>query len=143
MKTLIYGHSDDCIEIEADGPIGSQEFYGYDGARFLFFSDGTVVRCEYTESDQWSIQRVKPGTMQATVTHEAATDDEDLYTDKLTIDTGGAFAWVECWASPDGPAADELRDAITLLTDRADWPDGLKLEELQTIYGLLRRSFRP
>ena len=140
MKTLIYGHSDDCIEIEADGPIGEQEFDGYDGARFLHFSDGTVVRCEYTANGVWRIERVKPGIMHATVTHiPGANDDEDNYTDRLTLTTRKPFAWVDCWSSPSGPSDDELRDAIGSATEQADWHHGLKLGELRTIYGIVKR----
>lgn len=92
-QVVVWGASDDCIEIEGDV---REEFYAaakdawFDG---LVFSTGTVVEVEYDHNGVWRVGSVRPGG--ATITREyAPKDDEDNYSDRLTIVSDEPIEWV-------------------------------------------------
>lgn len=89
LKLEIYGHSDDCIEIE--GAL-REEFYliGSDDEKsYLAFSDGTVLSVLYDKDGAWRFNRVAGGTS-AYSKQEA---DEDDGTDRVTLE-GMNLRWV-------------------------------------------------
>lgn len=81
----VYGHSDDLLEV--DGDIEAEFSYQSDDegkGDLLAFSDGTVLRIQYSNSGVWRVIRVCEGT--ATFSkHEASEDDEDDYSDRVTL----------------------------------------------------------
>ena len=81
-KVLVYGASDDLIEIEGDlseefNPSGNNEMC------YLAFSDGTVLSVAYDRSGVWRINRVQAGTS-AYEKREGTGPDED-YSDHVTL----------------------------------------------------------
>ena len=64
MTTIIYGASDDLIEIEGDDI--REEFNVYldrDEAIFIAFSDGTVLRATYDKDGIWRLHRLVGGAL--------------------------------------------------------------------------------
>lgn len=88
----VSGASDDLIEI--DGDIREEFGYRFDGDEdgdLLAFSDGTVLRIEYTDAGVWRIKPVTLGSALLTV-HPASEDDEENYSDRATLK--GPITWV-------------------------------------------------
>lgn len=93
MSTILYGASDDLIELEGEL---SEEFsaYGFDG--YLAFSDGTVISCRYRST--WDFALVVGDPSQVTITPprgEAAGPDADGvpgYSGKVILPSG--LNWV-------------------------------------------------
>ena len=83
MSTIVYGASDDLIEI--DGDI-SEEFSSYDedgDGALLAFSTGTVLRVKYDKNGVW---RITPVVGPPCTIVQAPEDDEDNYSDRATIE---------------------------------------------------------
>lgn len=123
----IFGHSDDLIEVEKDGEPW-EEFSVFDSERFLHFSDGTVVRCEYGQGGKWSINAVKFGSV--------GEKNVRRLKDQKGSDVGaidGSPAWVECWTTAEEPTAEELIHEITQW-DEADW----EVADAKTLLGIYR-----
>lgn len=126
----IYGHSDDCIEIE--GAI-VDEHYAYDGPMYLHFDNGLVVECEYSPEDysgKWRIREVKPCHYQTI--HEPAQDCDNNNTDVLRLTHGPMPKRVSCWSAPDGPCREELIEKL----DAEDWKSYPK-KTLEKIWNML------
>jgi hypothetical protein len=87
-KVEIYGHSDDCIEI--DGDIHEEFYLIDDEPNWLAFSDGSLLSIDYTKDGTWRIHRMSTGT--AAFSKTEATDSGDDYTDKATLE--GDLSWV-------------------------------------------------
>lgn len=87
MAITVYGASDDLIEV--DGDI-SEEFpyqergYGQASGDLLAFSDGTVLRIEFTRSGVWRIRPVVRGSADLDIV-QAPENDEDNYSDRATL----------------------------------------------------------
>ena len=82
MSTIVvYGHSDDLIEIEGDI---RNEFYALDEKdNFLVFSDGTVLQVVYNNRGCWDIRAVRKGTSEhSNVMHD---NDKTTYSDRFTL----------------------------------------------------------
>jgi hypothetical protein len=105
MPILIYGHSDDCIELEGDF---RDEFSAYDCWRYLHFADGTVVKCGYglIEDKGWHFRVVHNGHRLEGYRLIADGEDEN---DRLEL-TGGDLTPVVLWSSADGPTADDMEE---------------------------------
>jgi hypothetical protein len=90
----VYGASDDLIAVEGDI---EEEFpwqkrgYGQASGDLLAFSDGTVLRVEFTRSGVWRIQRLA-GDPEALHIEQAPEDDENNCSDRATLD--GDIHWV-------------------------------------------------
>lgn len=78
----LYGHSDDCIEL--DGDIHEEWEADDSDGDLISFSDGTVLRITYTDDGVWRIVPVAVGTAVVEIVH-APEDDEKDYSDKATI----------------------------------------------------------
>lgn len=126
----VYGHSDDCIEVDTGNRRGD-EFSAYNEPKFLHFADGTVLRVEYGDGGQWKIVRTKEGTAKFKLT-ECHPDDEDNYTDKAVLI--GNVLPVECWSTEAGPTNEDLDDWFGSNFDA----DLLKLETKLAIYRLVK-----
>lgn len=88
MTVTIYGASDDLIEVEGDL---REEYDGYEDPAVLAFGDGTVVAIQYgVGGGFWRINRLAEGT--ATFTKSEATDEDDDYTDRVTLT--GDLKWM-------------------------------------------------
>lgn len=92
MSVVVYGSSDDLVEIE--GEI-DQEFYlrpeGDDESMILAFSDGTVLHITYDEQGMWRINRLFPGT--ASYSKREGTDPDGDYSDRVEL-AGLPIYWV-------------------------------------------------
>lgn len=80
MTTVVYGASDDLVEVE--GPI-REEFYAPSGdGLVLAFSTGVVLRVAFSPDGFWRIAPLAGGDK---VTIVQATDVEDDYSDRATL----------------------------------------------------------
>ena len=80
---MIYGASDDLIEIEGDF---REEIYAIDADTIpylLSFSDSTVLEVRYDERGMWRIRRVVEGLAQ--YEHREGTDVDTDYSDRATL----------------------------------------------------------
>lgn len=87
MSVTIYGASDDLIEIT--GEI-TEEWSTFDPV-VLAMSNGSVWRISYTDHDIW---RITPVIVPSTCTYNlvlCASDDDDNYSDRLTVE---GVTWV-------------------------------------------------
>lgn len=89
MTTVIYGASDDLIEVEGDL---REEFTYRDDKNgdLLGFSDGTLLRVRYDADGIWRITPVRRGTAFQGIEH-APEDDDSNYTDRASL---GDVDWV-------------------------------------------------
>lgn len=88
-KIVIYGASDDLIEIEGDI---REEFGAYgEESSLLGFSDGSLLEVTYTEQGFWRISPIVLNTDTFYAKAEATDPDED-YSDRVTLE--GEIAWV-------------------------------------------------
>lgn len=88
----VYGHSDDLIEVE--GAI-SEEFTYTDPDEpgigdLLAFSDGTILRIEYTVAGTWRITPVVHGSAELSI--QQTSESSDGYSDVATL--VGDVRWV-------------------------------------------------
>jgi hypothetical protein len=112
----VYGESDDRIVVE-----GIAEFDAWDMEPFLFFGDGTVLRCWYdSHTGGWRIDLHRIGD--ATVSYS---NDWD------TVVLTGNLVSVECWPA-DEP---EEHDFLDVLCD-VDWMD-YDVDTLRKVYDIL------
>jgi hypothetical protein len=92
-ELIIYGASDDLIEIEATA-FRDEEFNVYLAAPtdslFLGVSDGTLFRVRYDEDGIWRFTPIVVGS--ADITTEPGVDDR-RYSDRVTM-TGENLTWV-------------------------------------------------
>lgn len=88
MSVVIYGYSDDLIEISGGirGEISSCEY-----PVMLSFSDGTVLQARYDMTGCWRINALVKGSAQLLKT-EAKGADTDEYSDRVTL--VGDIQWV-------------------------------------------------
>lgn len=90
-KTVLYGVSDDLLEIE--GPLNYEEGLPHDEAAHVQFSDGTSVTLEYDPKmdphygRQWRIEVWKCGSLFEGLTKSSGADSAD-YTDTLILSEG-------------------------------------------------------
>lgn len=99
MSLIVYGASDDLVEVDGDV---REEFNPGDGPSYLAISDGTVLRVTY--DGRWRIDRIAEGA--AHYQHEAASSDEGhrddeygtpRYSDRVTLtlqSPDAAISWV-------------------------------------------------
>lgn len=117
MKVEVYGSSDDNIIVE--GGKLTDEFSAWSCAKFLHFSDGTVIECEYGPKDvdylwRFKVLKTGEGTTIERVDGSYADEGPD---DKLILT--GEFTGVECYGSAEGPT----RDDIETFFDNLDYRD--------------------
>lgn len=89
MEVTLYGSSDDLIEVKGD--VDKEFPLPSDDKALLAFSDGTVLRIEYTDSGVWRIKPVVRGAAHLNI-EQAPEDDEDNYSDRATL--VGEIQWV-------------------------------------------------
>jgi hypothetical protein len=128
MQVEIYGHSDDCLEVE--GGKLTDEFPAYGKAKFLHFNDGTIIEAEYgpecDEDYRWRIRPVKTGNGTA-ITRVDGTchgEDEGAICDRLIL--FGDFSSVKCFNTAEGPDADDLETFFDNFDYRDLTPDQAK-----------------
>jgi hypothetical protein len=94
MKVIVYGASDDLIEI--DGDLNDEVAYtgDEDEGILVAFSDGTVLRITYGANDEgfWRISRIVAGS--AAYDHKPGEDEREDYSDRVTLE--GDFKWAVC-----------------------------------------------
>lgn len=100
MSLVVYGASDDLVEVEGDiREEFNQSMFEDETANYLAVSDGTVLRISY--DGIWHIARVAEGA--AEYAHEPATAEEGTredgtpaYSDRVTLTGMGdlPLAWV-------------------------------------------------
>jgi hypothetical protein len=88
MPLTLTGASDDLIEV--DGDFDAEFTAPAGGPALMAFSDGTVLRIEYTHG-VWRIRPVTTGRG-AVIVEQAPEDDEDNYSDKAKL--AGPIEWV-------------------------------------------------
>lgn len=93
MAVTIYGASDDLIEVEGDV---TEEFnaieFGGEQPAYLAFSDGTLLRIEYSDTGVWRITPIVRGAAGLTIVQAPGDEDDDNYSDRATLD--GEIRWV-------------------------------------------------
>lgn len=77
-RVIVYGHSDDCIEVEGDI---REEYYAKGDENFLCFSDGTVLKITYDGC--WNISLDTQG--KAEYTHQPHDNEVTTYSDRVTL----------------------------------------------------------
>lgn len=93
-ELIIYGASDDLIEIESTS-FRAEEFNVYpneDERLILAVSDGTVLRVRYDEDGIWRFTPLVVGSANVDI-KVCPVDSEDSYTDRVTL-TGEDLSWV-------------------------------------------------
>lgn len=89
MKLKISGHSDDIVCVEGDL---TEEFYVVDDETLhVAVSEGTLLRVTY--DGMWNI-RVLSNGLGTTIDHEPATDEDDNYSDIVTLTSERTVGWV-------------------------------------------------
>ena len=124
----IYGHSDDCIEV--DGGLLQEEFYIREEGSFLRFPDGLVVRCTFCAEDNeaWRFRVVRnPANVRI---EEQGPDDHEDY--RLVVHAD--YPSVDHDATEDGPDNSQIRDELDRF-DAADYSN----EERRAIFNFLRQ----
>ena len=91
-EVLIYGSSDDLVEVE--GSVREEFNYPFDEEKpqFLAFSDGTVLSVLYDNDGIWKIRQVAIGVAEYSK-KEAVSSESDDYSDKVTL-KGGNIQWI-------------------------------------------------
>ena len=87
----VYGASDDLIEIEGD--IREEFSPRCEEPTYLAFSDGTVLRFDYTSDGLWKIYCIHTGSRKIVYEHQATDPDSDQYSDIVILDD---ITWVVC-----------------------------------------------
>lgn len=110
---VIYGHSDDCVEVEGSVP-GCDEYGAYlaDDRHVVLLPSCDVIRIRYGVGDRpvWSIDHeVRSGLLHVDVMRAPDGDDPDPYTDRATV--RGNIERVEVWKNWP-PADSEIRDLL-------------------------------
>jgi hypothetical protein len=85
MSITIYGARDDLIEV--DGDISEEFTYAERGSGngdLLAFSDGTILRVEYTRTGVWRITPVAQGSAELHI-EQAPEDDDCNYSDHAVL----------------------------------------------------------
>ncbi len=85
----VYGASDDLIEV--DGQVREEFPAPSKGPALLAFSDGTVLRIEFSDTGVWRIAPVTTGTAELGIVQAPEADDRD-YSDRATLT--GEIRWV-------------------------------------------------
>lgn len=88
-KVVIYGASDDLIEVEGDI---NAELCDTNGKQCVVFSDGTVIQVRYTDLGTWSLSLVNMGTKCITKWTPNEGSDSRLYSDRMEVE--GDFEWL-------------------------------------------------
>ena len=93
MSTLVYGASDDLIELEGDL---SEEFSAYDFNGHLALSNGVLLSVRYSDGGYWRIAVVR-GHEWVTIIPASAQDGRDeegypAYSDRAVVE-GPTLTW--------------------------------------------------
>lgn len=132
MATIeIYGHSDDCIEVESftDLHLRDEGYTGADGRGFVELSTGDVLSAHYGDQGIWRIERVVVGTAAVKIDGCADMDDESAYTDRAWV--SGDIAWVRFWKNWP-PSREEIDEGIEAMLEDADDATARRVLELLT-----------
>jgi hypothetical protein len=116
MKIItVYGHSDDCIEVDGDL---AEEFNTYNEWKYLHFNEGTVVKIGYSMKDApkhegkdkgWHVEVVTLGDgTKAEMLAPTIEDGDNHYTDKLQL--VGDLKSVRCTKSAGGMTSEDLKE---------------------------------
>lgn len=100
MKILVYGSSDDLIELEELDEFGARKANGWDAefqvgpqfVSYLGFSSGTLLRVSY--DGFWHVVALEKGACK--IDRREATDVTEDYSDMLTLECVDGFSWVVC-----------------------------------------------
>lgn len=90
IRLKIYGYSDDLIEVEGDI---EEEFNVNEGAAFIGFSDGTLLRAIFS-TDGWLFRIIQVGTALVTYQIHNETVEDDIV--NLTFTLTREHFWVMC-----------------------------------------------
>lgn len=86
----VYGSSDDLVEVEGD--IREEFQYGSgDEGDILGFSDGTILRIQYTDEGIWRITKLRIGAAACDIV-PAIDSESDNYSDRAKLT--GDIVWV-------------------------------------------------
>jgi len=90
QELIIYGASDDLIEIEFVDRLAEEFYLDSDESNILAISDGTVLRVRYDEDGVWRFTTFVVGSSSVDIV--PGTDD-DRHSDVVTL-TGDNLNWV-------------------------------------------------
>lgn len=89
-EIILYGASDDLIEIEATAFKNEEFNVNCDESCLVAISDGTVLRVRFDQDGIWRFAPVIRGSADLTIVQGT---DDDNYTDRVTL-TGDDLRWV-------------------------------------------------
>lgn len=91
-KVVVSGASDDLIEVEGDFV---DEYCSCEPV-YVIFSNGTVLKVEYTDDGLWKISTYVKGMSKITRLYEATVDGYDIEDDKYSdvVEVEGCFTFV-------------------------------------------------
>jgi hypothetical protein len=93
VSVTVYGASDDLIEVEGDIDEEFNAISAPENGHLLAFSDGTVLRIDYSELGIWRITPVFRSGLGFDLTIvQAPEDDDSNYSDRATLN--GDITWV-------------------------------------------------
>ena len=92
-KIIIYGASDDLVEI--DGDIREEFNYPYDETvpQYLAFSEGTILSIFYSDKGIWGIRQVVMGDAKYSKKEALENPKDDEYSDIATLENDD-IQWV-------------------------------------------------
>lgn len=130
----IYGHSDDCIEIDWNRGVAEEEFYVREGRSFLRFDGGLVVAATFCadKDEAWRFRVVfNPEGLKV---EELGPNEDGDYELNIRNGDGPAYspAWVRHDATPNGPDDEQIEDEL----DSMDWRDMSK-EQRRKVYEVI------
>lgn len=93
-KTVIYGASDDLIEVDGEGL--REEFTAHtDGEKqYVAFASGVLIEVHYDDDGVWRLRPLAGHYVHVAARGESAGNDEDGcpgYSDKVVIEDSGAW----------------------------------------------------
>lgn len=150
-KIEIYGHSDDCIEVDdkSGSKLGDEGYVGGDDKGYVELSTGDVFQLHYDEPGVWRVAhhvvvntdgrgRPKDGLKVSIAKCADSDSDSDNYTDRATVE--GDIEWIRLWKSWP-PSREELWEKVEGILDS----EGRRLpaEVLAQLVGVLTKRPAP
>lgn len=92
-KIVLYGASDDLIEVESDSFPAEEFSVDCDSSIILGISDGTLLRVRYDEDGIWRFTQLMLGSANLNINVAIYDGDKGSYSDTVTL-TGDDLRWV-------------------------------------------------
>ena len=121
--------------VEVEGDIREEFDHYSETPTYLHFSDGTIVSAQYN-GGMWDVEIPRVGP-KARVTRRRATNDDDDYSDVVTLTVPDEKLAVERWSDID-PPTEEIAERLSELIEGGAL-ESVGRDELLTIWGIVQR----